>query len=148
MNKNTNKKESRKIAKSLNINLRWNTKGFSFTQDGDTKIAILDVKRASQSIVKRMPKNPDQAHNLRWVRNTDRNKRILAGYLIRRVITRTLNIESGMNYMPCCNSFSDFKPKEEQGHKQVTNDCLLVLLGKEGKSQAITFKKQERKRIR
>ena len=146
MIKNTNKKESRKIAKNLNIHVHWDTKALSFTQDGDTKIALLDIKQASQSIVHRMPKNPDQAHNLRWLRNTEQNKRILADYLMRRVIKYILGQSTGLYYMPCCNSFSFLKPKEDQGHKQVTNNCLLLLLGEEIKSQAIAFKKQEREK--
>ena len=145
MIRNTNKKESRKIAKSLNIDVKMNLNFLSFTQDRDTKISLLEVKKASQSIVQRMSKNPDQAHSLRWVRNTDRNKRILAGYLMRRVVKRRL-VKLGMNYMPCCNTFSEQKPKAEHDHKQVTNDCLLLLLGEEVKTQALAFKKDERKK--
>ena len=146
MIKNTNKKESRKIAKNLNIYVKKLTKALSFTQDGDAQIALLDIKYTSNLIVHRVNKNPEQAHNLRWIRNTHRNKRILAGYLMRRVVKYILGNTGGMCYMPCCNSFSDRKPKEGHGHKEVTTDCLLLLLGEEIKSKSIAFKNQERQK--
>ena len=143
MIKNNSVKESERIAKTLKLTLYKGRKALRFTQDGETKIALLAVKEASNSIAQRLSKNPDQAHNLRWVRNTERNKGILAGYLIKRVVVRILGAKGVFYYMPCCNSFSYHKPKEEQGHKNVNSDCLLLLLGEKGKSQVMAFKKQQ-----
>ena len=146
MIKNTNRIESERIAFSLNYHVAPETACLSFTQDADTKIALLKIKEASHSIIRRISKAPEQAQKLRWVRNTNRNKSILATYLMRRVVKTQLWKTGAFHYMPCCNTFSERKPKAENGHKQVTNDCLLLLLGEEVKSQVLTFKKQERKK--
>ena len=146
MIKSEDKKESRKIAKSLNIKVDKRNKALRFTQDGDTKIAVLEAKEASQSIVMRIRKKPDQAHNLKWVRDTERNKRILVGYLMNRIVFEILGRKISFAYIPCCNTFSICRPKEEQGHKQVTRDCLLLLLGQQGKSEVKAYKKQERQK--
>ena len=144
MIKNNNVKESERIAKSLKFKLQKGYNALSFIQDGETKIALLDVKEASNSIVQRLSKNPDQAHNLRWIRDTERNKQILGGYLMRRIIVSILGSKEVFYYMPCCNSFSYHKPKEGQGHKQVNSDCLLLLLGEQERYEVRAFKKQQR----
>ena len=59
MIKSNNQKESRKIAKSLQIRVDRGVQGLHFTQDGETKIALLEVKEASKSIVHRISKKPD-----------------------------------------------------------------------------------------
>ena len=64
---------------------------------------------------------------------------------MKRVIDYKLGEQGGMYYMPCCNTFCRQKPKVERGHKKFSKDCLLTLLGEEVKSQAIAFKKQQRK---
>ena len=146
MIKNTNIIESNRIGFSLNYELANGTKAISFTQEGDTKIAVLDVKQASKYIVHRILKNPEKAHRLRWVRKTRRNKQIMAEYLMRRLVKNKLAGNLTFYYMPCCNSFSSFKPSQNQDHNMGIKDCLLLLLGKEDKSRAIAFKKQEREK--
>ena len=111
------KTESLRIAKSLNIRLVKCVSGLQFTEDGDDNIALLDITKASLSISHRMRNDPSTAHNLRWVRDTETNKRILANYLIKRLIIYLLNYGPTFYYTPCCNSFSQSKNQNQQRNK-------------------------------
>ena len=145
MIKDISRRSSIKIARGLNIRLQRENNALEFTKDAGNIVALLDMTQASVCIVRRMKNDPALGHELRWIRDTDQNKRILESYLIKRIITHTLGLSENLHYTSCCNCFSQKKPKEEQGHKKVISDCLILLLGKEQKARAITFRKQLRR---
>ena len=137
--------ETMRIAKSLNITKRKGASGLHSTEDGEEKIALLEIKQGSKIIERRNRNDPSTAQNLRWVRNTQANKRILANYLLKRVVIYQLNHRRTLYYTTCCNTFSVKKPSEKQGHKKIISDYLLLLLGEKEKSKAITLRKGVRK---
>ena len=140
------KSKSPHIDDSLKNGVRKGSSTLRLVQEGETNNEpVLISQKANNSIITLMLQNPGQGQGVRWVKENTKNKVVLTRLLIKRVVLRILVKYDRMYYMPCCNTFSKLEPKKKQGHKYVTSDCLLLLLGKQTKSEILGLKNQLKK---
>ena len=110
-------------------------------QHQESEVVPLEIQKATSKILKNRSKDPRFSQNLRWVRDTKKNREILFHYIINRVLIRKILHGSNWSYMPCCNVFSQNKPTG-RGHRGVKYNPLLFLLEEHERSKVLTFKKK------
>ena len=102
------------------------------------RIVTLQIENLCNKISHERRKDVSFAQNMRWVRNTVKNKKILSNFLIKKVILGKLVHSQNFFYLPCCNIFSTVKPTG-QGHHGVRENPLLFLLEEEEKTELLIF---------
>ena len=92
-----------------------------------------------------MAKDLKSGENLRWVRNSERNREVLFDFIIRRILIYKLLRSANWRYLPCCCVFSRQKPTGE-GHKDTKINPLDFLLEEDEKNKALDFKSKLKKK--
>ena len=99
----------------------------------------INLKIESASFIISKTKDLQRSLNLRWVRDSKKNRDLLLDFLISSTILPKLLQSKECCYLPCCNVFCHrFSGK---GHHGVQNNPLLFLLEEEEKGQVMNFKK-------
>ena len=107
----------------------------------ESEVIPLQIERATSKYQKSKASDPQFSLNLRWIRNSKKNREVLTNFIIKRIIITKVIKGKNWTYLPCCNVFTRKKPTGK-GHEGAKWNPLLFLLDQEERSNVLTFKKK------